>query len=160
MDPTRRILGVDNGISGAIALAVGTSILIRPTPCLDDRFDIPALAALVKSLGPDIVVLEKTQKQPRFGCRNNFTNGYCAGQWDAVLAILGMPAAYVDPKVWQKSILKGFRGIREDTKTASVEMARFLWPEEEFKRTARSKTWDHNMADAALIARYAQLEGF
>lgn len=60
----------------------------------------------------------------------------------------------ITPQSWQKAILG--RVPAGETKEAALAQAHYLWPDENFFATARSKTPHLGIVDAALIAEYAR----
>jgi len=74
----------------------------------------------------------------------------------AVVQLAGLPLRVVTPYQWQHSMLLGRAGTPEDTKQASVRAAGARFPHVSLLRTPRCRVADHNIADALLMAAWAQ----
>jgi len=109
-----RVLGIDPGAGGAIALVVDrklVSVEDMPTTQTDKgrrRIDAVALALLVRSmvgvLNPDVAVIELVGPMPRDGSAGSFWFGKAAGVAEGVLAGLGMSVVSVSPQVWKRRL--------------------------------------------------------
>ena len=152
-------VGIDNGVSGGFAVVdqegnLGEYGLI-PVKKIGDMKDIDLkefFNLLEYHAGIEVnsdvtVMLEQGQKQPLFGCKGNFANGYFFGRVSGALEILNFKHTFVNPKTWQAVIFKDIRGqAKGNTKGMSVEVCRRMFPKESIK--------DHNIADAVCIALY------
>jgi crossover junction endodeoxyribonuclease RuvC len=97
------------------------------------------------------VVIERVGAMPGQGVTSMFNFGYGAGVIEGICAALFIPYFHVLPQTWKRQM-----GIGAD-KTACREMAQKLWPgaADRFKRVK-----DDGRADAALLGRWACLNGF
>jgi crossover junction endodeoxyribonuclease RuvC len=148
-----RVLGIDPGVMGALALVTDNSADIFDMPVRDlkrgrsikDEVDPHALRRIVAEIKPDVAWLEKVGgiRGQAAGAAFNFGRG--VGMIEGVLVSLDVPIERVAPLVWMKAM----RAV--GSKTASRARACDLFPAiaEKFKRVK-----DDGRADAVLIARY------
>lgn len=143
----RLTIGVDPGVTGAIALVAEDGQLV-------DAFDMPTVAnqvsaqllATIECWGTDqfgTVVIEDVHSMPKQGVTSSFNFGRSKGVVEGVFAGAGRPLEYVSPARWKKAL-----GLTKD-KGASRRRAIELWPNHADK-FARVK--DDGRAEAALIA--------
>lgn len=158
-----RILGVDPGITGAIALLdhafVFESVHDMPTmqrgvTTNKQMVNGAELARLVRELRPDCAVVELVNAMPGrgeaagMGAASAFNFGDCAGCVRGVLGALGIPMHLVVPVVWKKRA-----GLVKSDKEASRSLAIRLWPQ----APLGLKKYQ-GRAEALLIARYGLKE--
>jgi len=131
--------GVDNGTSGAIAiLRPDGSHRLEKMPLIEfggkshiDECALREILVVEESL--PYTVFEQGQIQPKFGPKNNFTNGLTYGVVQTVLRLgagpgLSIPYRGVNPKNWQDDVFKGIRGAAKDTKGVAIEFCRRTFP--------------------------------
>jgi crossover junction endodeoxyribonuclease RuvC len=149
----RRFLGVDVGISGAIAVIdeAGTLIVVYDMPCLADgaknRRTINAM--LLHSILRDEPAIEHAyveyiSARPGEGAVGAFAFGRCRGIVEGCLGSCRIPTTFLTPPSWKRAV-----GLSCGTnKDASRGMAIARWPQhaEWFKRKI-----DNGRSDAALI---------
>lgn len=153
-------IGVDNGVSGTIAIISEGVIDFRKTPVKKEqdytkakkivtRVDVKALVELLEPYKENVFLfLERPLVNP--------------GRWVAttsalrcheaelnVIELLGIPFQFIDSKEWQKAMLP--KGV-EDTKKASLDIGNRLFP--------KFRDYKHPDRDALLIAEYAKRKGF
>lgn len=158
-------IGIDCGLTGAVALIGEHSWVVRVTPTLPKgktghQYNDAGMAAMLAACQhalPQVglVVLEKQQAMPGQGVSSMFSVGLGFGLWRGIIAALGLPMLIVHPRTWQKVMLRDIPG--DDTKARSIIAASRLFPGVDLKRTPRCKGPDHNFADALLLAQYGQL---
>ena len=159
-------IGIDNGISGALAALNKTtgalSAIVMPTVevrknnYIDDRAVRDWILAFENAGQQRIyVVYEQGQKQPMFGCKTNFAQGYSFGVIATIMSQNNISCMAVNPKDWQKPIFTGIRGDAKDTKGASIEFVRRTYPTFDMRPTARSKNPHDGIADSVCIATWA-----
>ena len=152
-------IGIDPGLSGAVAIISGDQIGSYSIPTLQakgHREYIPS--EMVRILRPygwiagDVLAaLEQVHSMPKEGVRSSFTFGRGMGLWEGILSALAIPYILVPPARWQNRVLGG----RWDPEARRLFALR-LWGDTlsaELRRKA-----DGGKADALLIARYLQLE--
>ncbi len=145
-------VGVDPGLSGAIALVDSYGVLV-------DVYDMPVLNRNVSpqllhdldawdECGP--VVIEDVHSMPKQGVASSFKFGRSKGVVEGYFAALAMPIRYVAPSVWKRDLK-----LSKD-KGASRERAVELWPG---KASLFARVKDDGRAEAALIAYWWQQFG-
>jgi crossover junction endodeoxyribonuclease RuvC len=148
------IIGIDPGISGAIAIFEDGklySVIDMPTlkiasgKTMKSHISAIELVDILDGWSPNLahVVIEKVGAMPGQGVSSMFNFGRSAGIIEGVVAAMHFPSTYVTPAVWTKAV------GRAAGKDASRMRAMELFPTraELFKRAK-----DDGRADAALIA--------
>jgi hypothetical protein len=152
--------GIDNGTTGAVAiLREDGSIRVERMPVFKVGksmfIDESALSALLSEEGNPLTVFEQGQKNPLFGTKGNFANGYSFGVVQTVLKLGKVPHLCVNPQKWQKAVFSGMRGVKDkDTKGASIEFCRRRYPQVNLI-PPRCRTPFDGFADAICMAHYA-----
>lgn len=145
-----RVLGIDPGMSGAVAL------WDTRTQSLDVRRNFKRLSHIgtaVRDLcadGVTFAVVELVGARPGQGVTSMFTFGRSAGAAMGALDVLGVPFVEVAPAKWVGHYRKQF-GL-EDVDFNSPEVAGRMFPN--FLNLFARKL-DHGTADACLLAAYA-----
>lgn len=148
-----RILGVDPGHTGAIALLDTVFMSVRV-------FDMPTgkagangrtvlmdglLARHVEALGEvDMAVIEDVHSMPTDGSASAFKFGTAFGVIRGIVAAKNIPVTFIAPNKWKTML-----GLAGKEKDASRGKAIELFPRDA-NLFARKK--DHGRADAVLIA--------
>ncbi len=156
---TNIILGVDPGLSGALAwLAVDPSGAIEllnaadmPTAAakqgktMKQHILFPVLSDLIGNplYNTNVAVIEEVHAMPGQGVTSMFRFGYAAGAVAGVCAGHNIPTTFLRPKVWQS--VAGMRQGKDAGRLRAMQL--FPRQTELFRRVK-----DHNRADAALIA--------
>ena len=141
------ILGIDPGISGALAFyftAAPDRVSVEDIPVADGMVDAVTVAQRITQIRPDVAVIEKVGAMPGQGVSSMFRFGQAFGTLQGVVSALGVPLHTVGPAKWKRHY-----GLDAD-KEAARALALRLFPSVE--HFARKK--DHGRAEAALIARY------
>ena len=129
MNENTTYIGIDNGISGAIAFykPATNNLIALPMPIIRTKqakgmkseYDIPQIISLLKQYSDvKVVILEKAQPFPGQGAVSMFSIGKGFGILQGILATLMLPYQIVHPKTWQKKIFEGI--AHKDTKQASI----------------------------------------
>lgn len=142
------ILGVDPGISGAIAFYFTEApdrVAVEDVPIVGGEISSHLLADRLKSLCPSIAVIERVSAMPKQGVSSMFNFGVSFGLVRGVVGALNIPLHYVTPTKWKRH----FNLPAE--KDAARELAIRLFPA---CATSFARKKDHGRAEAALIARY------
>lgn len=149
------ILGIDPGISGALAWVDNDGYLIatHDMPVVEvvgkKKVSPQILTALIEARLPRLVVVEEVGAMPGQGVTSMFNFGYSAGVIAGVAAGLKLPTALYRPATWKRSA-----GVPAD-KGAARQMAQRFWPgARDFDRVK-----DDGRAEAALLARWVALKG-
>ena len=152
-----KIIGIDPGLSGAIAILENNKIV--------SIFEIPVMsegkknkrqlnsAQLVKLLKDNIskneevsVVVEQVNAMPGQGVTSMFNFGQTFGAIKGVCAALGLPIFFVRPSKWKKHF-ELINSSKDASRTKAIEIFPYI-------STQLSRKKDANKADAALIASF------
>ncbi len=152
-----KILGIDPGLSGAIAILEKKKVL--------NLFDMPVMsegkknkkqlnsAQLVNiirenSIGDEeiAVVVEQVNAMPGQGVTSMFNFGQTFGAIKGVCAALNLPIFFVRPSKWKK-YFELINSSKDASRTKVIEMYPSL-------SSQLAKKKDVNKSDAVLIARY------
>lgn len=141
------VLGVDPGVSGAIAFyypGIGR-IAVHDVPVAGGEISGPHLASIIKIHSPILAVIERVSAMPGNGAVSMFNFGRAYGDVRGVIGALNIPVQYVSPTTWKK-----YFGLSKD-KDLSRKLAiqRFPAVAESFKLKKHD-----GRAEAALIALY------
>ena len=153
-----KIIGIDPGLSGAIAILENKKVL--------KFFDMPVMsegkknkrqlnsAQLVNILRENInsnneeisVVVEQVNAMPGQGVTSMFNFGQTFGAIKGVCAALSLPIYFVRPSKWKKHF-ELINSSKDASRTKVIEMYPYLSDQ-------LSKKKDVNKSDAILIARF------
>ena len=152
-----RIIGIDPGLSGAIAILDDLNI--------SDIFDMPVMskekknknqlnsAQLVNIIKKNIltdketiVIVEQVSAMPGQGVTSMFNFGQTFGAIKGICASLNLPIFFVRPAKWKKHF-DLINSSKDASRTKVIEMYPSI-----SERLSKKK--DVNKADAILIARY------
>ena len=152
-----KIIGIDPGLSGAIAVLENNKVL--------NIFDIPVMtegkknkrqlnsALLVNLLKENInkeeevaVVVEQVNAMPGQGVTSMFNFGQTFGALKGICAALELPIFFVRPSKWKKHF-ELINSSKDASRTKAIEMYPKL-------SNQLSKKKDVNKSDAILIARF------
>ena len=152
-----RIIGIDPGLSGGIAILEDNKII--------EMFDMPVMAdgkknkrqlnnALlvklikdnIKSLENTIMVVEQVNAMPGQGVTSMFNFGQTFGAIKGICATLGLPIFFVRPAKWKK-YFELINSSKDSSRKKAIEMYPSISEQ-------LSKKKDVNKSDAILIARY------
>jgi crossover junction endodeoxyribonuclease RuvC len=163
MTRTPRSVGVDCGISGAVAAVNAQTLEVlevadTPTVTAEGKklYDVAGMAALIRHLsllGVAVVTLEQAQAMPGQGVASTFSTGRGFGIWEGVLGALDVPFRTVRPSVWTKKVLSGTSG---EGKERSIRFALQMFPGAELTPKGSRKARD-GRADALCLAYYGTL---
>lgn len=151
------ILGIDPGLSGAVALLDhdGTLIDVWDVPHADGEIIAPELDRVIREAAftcPDVVAwIEKVHSMPGQGVASTFRFGMAVGAIKQAVGGNGIPINYVTPQAWKKAA-----GLIGKDKDASRARAIELHPNHSHW-FARKK--DDGRAEAVLIARHGHNQG-
>ena len=152
-----KIIGIDPGLSGAIAILENNKIL--------NIFDIPVMSEgkknkrqlnsaqlvniikeNVKKEDETVVVVEQVNAMPGQGVTSMFNFGQTFGAIKGVCAALNLPIFFVRPSKWKK-YFELINSSKDSSRTKVIEMYPSL-------SNKLSKKKDVNKSDAILIARF------
>jgi crossover junction endodeoxyribonuclease RuvC len=153
------ILGIDPGLTGAVAWSDGRDVLVHALPLSSHKrqIDPVALTSLIQEWrelnGISLAVVEGVTSRPGQGVVSVFTFGKTTGIILGVLGALHIPVVEPHPAVWKKRLFGG----GTHPKSISVEYVRQRFPGLELRRTPRSRTLDDGLADAVCLAEWGRL---
>lgn len=149
------ILGIDPGLSGAIAIynIYTEELVVMDMPVVEmtrngkhKREVSPALVAdVIAGKGAVRAYMERVSAMPGQGVSSMFSFGRSAGIIEGVLAAYEIPVTLVTPQAWMKGM-----AVRAG-KDGSRERAMQLFPA---YSTLFARKKDDGRSDAALIAKY------
>lgn len=163
------ILGIDCGLSGAIAVIDGAEIDLIDTPIIKiekgktpkgnkkikRKYDLWAMCEIFnkyKAIADMMVFIERAQAFPGQGVTSMFSIGYGFASWEMACVAMSIPYEIVGPKTWQKE----FGIFGKKTKEDSYLKCCQLYPKHASElKTVRGKVID-GRADALLISTYGK----
>lgn len=160
-------LGVDNGLSGALALlsSSGTPVWDLPMPVVkrgkNNELDIAELHRKFLELRevPNVTVVIEGPAKFSPGKMALCSMHQCYGTLMGIIGVLGFRTHVITaPRTWQKEFWSVTGGY--DTKVEALRVARMLWPQDTFLRTPKCSKPDTGIVDARLIAEYGRRRGF
>ena len=144
-----RILGIDPGLSGALAFLADGALDVYDVPTVKARtrgrdVDWSEVARIVDAAGHiDHAIIESAAAMPKQGVSSMFKFGYVCGGLRGVVAAHFIPVTYVTPRKW-----KGALGVPKAKDGARARASELL--------PAYSYLWqrvkDDGRAEAAMIA--------
>jgi len=156
-----RVIGIDPGLSGAVAVLTGTDSLAvfdMPTMTVERngkakrQVSASELAEIIYIMKNDNchVYCERVGAMAGQGVTSVFSFGRSFGMIEGILAAFKLPVTYVAPATWVKAVGRG------QGKDASRARAMEIFPnnQTDFKRVK-----DDGRADAALIAYWGIKHG-
>ena len=161
---TKYFIGIDNGVSGSIAILDKNELLVLfKTPVIKsldytkskrfiNRLDANKLDLILSELTGNQVVcyIERPMVNPtRF--RATLSALRCLESTLIVLELLKFPYCYIDSKQWQKELLPTNLG-KDELKLAAEQVAKRLFP-------TYMEDFGVKDADGLLIAEFARRKG-
>lgn len=164
-EPYRTYIGIDPGITGAVAIFGNTdlapwvcSVPTRKTSKGRRELDREILAKMLGAFTGRRAVIEKVNAAPMRGrlqgTTSMFSFGLGYGLWLGILQTLEIPYIEVDPRKWKRAILGG----TPKDKAAAIGYVQRFYPTVDLKVTPRCRTLSDGKADAICIAEYARRE--
>jgi crossover junction endodeoxyribonuclease RuvC len=148
-----RILGIDPGINGGLAIVdidIDSTVLVDAIDIpitgvgAKTRVDVLAIRDWILAHQPRHALIERAGVMPKQGISSGFKYGRAVGSLEAVIACCEVPMTIIEPTVWKK-----FHQLRGGEKEASRQRALQLFPA---AHRLLSRKMDHGRAEAALIA--------
>jgi crossover junction endodeoxyribonuclease RuvC len=142
------VLGVDPGLSGAIAFyfpAYPDRVAAEDMPVVGGQVDCATLAARIKQMSPDVAIVERVASMPKQGVASTFKFGTAYGSVLGVLAALETRTVLVSPAVWKKYL----KLDKDKEKSRALALRTFAASSHHFRRKK-----DHGRAEAALLALF------
>ena len=151
---SERVIGIDIGVMGALALldASGALIDVADMPVLRDgpakrqAVNAPLLAVILREWRPERAFVEFVGARPGEGAVGAFAFGRSRGVIEGVLGTVGAPVTFIAPAAWKRAIgiAPGSTGAKDAARAEAIRR----WPAQA-ERFARVK--DDGRAEAALI---------
>ena len=152
-----KIIGIDPGLSGAIAILENSKVLnIFDMPVMSEgkknkrQLNSAQLVSLLKENMEHneeiVVVVEQVNAMPGQGVTSMFNFGQTFGAIKGVCAALELPIFFVRPSKWKKHF-ELINSSKDSSITKSIEMYPTL-------SSQLAKKKDVNKSDAILIARF------
>lgn len=152
-----RILGVDPGATGAVALITDDIglVSIDDMPSLSvrrgksDKLEVngSALARYLSVLAPDVAYIEAVGGMQGQSASAAFNFGRACGAPEYICAALRIPVVRVSPGRWKRAM--GLKGGKDESRMLATRM----WPAHA-RLFERKK--DNDRAEAALLAEYGR----
>jgi hypothetical protein len=155
------IIGIDNGISGAlVALSAYSGMVLEsilmPTRITGSSRECDAIAVcewIEKfQYSDEVAVALETPGKYSPGTLALCSMWDCYGVLRGILESCNIRHIRVDPQIWQKEMLG--KVPKGETKPYARAKAKELWVTETWLATPRSKKAHEGMVDAALIAEF------
>ena len=156
MSTERRILGIDPGTRGGLAIiTLDNGAAPRLVDAIDipvmgtgakERVDVIALRAWMLTHKPQHAYIERAQAMPKQGSSSGFKYGRATGSIEAVLACCEIPTTIVEPALWKKA-----HHLRGKDKEGGRQRAIQLFPA---AHALLARKRDHGRAEASLIALF------
>tara|TARA_R100001129_G_scaffold173313_1_gene144685 strand:+ start:2919 stop:3368 length:450 start_codon:yes stop_codon:yes gene_type:complete len=144
-----KVLGVDPGLTGAIALVGDGYLAVRDIPTAGEKrrrvLMAAELAGIIKAWDPDTAVIEKVHAMPKQGVSSSFRFGQALGVVEGALGALLIPTEYVTPQSWKKHYR--LTAHKEDARLRAAQK----WPH---ISEQLSRKRDADRAEALLIANW------
>ena len=152
-----RIIGIDPGLSGGIAVLDNLKIFdIYDMPIMSEgkknknQLNSAQLVNIIKnniiSNGNTFLIVEQVSAMPGQGVTSMFNFGQTFGSIKGICAALNLPIFFVRPAKWKKHF-DLINSSKDASRTKVIEMYPSI-------SSRLSKKKDVNKADAILIARY------
>ena len=152
-----RIIGIDPGLSGGIAILEDNKIKkLFDMPVMPDgkknkrQLNSALLVKLIKdnieNLEKTVMIVEQVNAMPGQGVTSMFNFGQTFGAIKGICAALGLPIFFVRPAKWKKHF-ELINSSKDASRTKAIEM----YPSAS-EQLSRKK--DVNKSDAILIARF------
>jgi crossover junction endodeoxyribonuclease RuvC len=146
-DLMTRIVGIDPGLSGALALLADAKLTdIADMPVYNKRASGRLIAETLMRWDAEYVVIEDVHSMPKQGVASSFLFGLNTGIVIGAVQASGIPMVKISSGRWKTQM-----GLRGKPKDASRGLAMELWPD--FAEQFRLKKHD-GRAEAALLARW------
>lgn len=160
-----KILAFDPGISGGYAILRGGCIVDRGKMPIDKNLknkkstiNLSEISAIILLHKPDVVILERQAPRPGEGVSSAWTSGYNFGLLFATAFAANKNIVLVAPRTWATK-LHDPESTLDNPKARSLEIAKKLFPKENFLATNRSSKPHEGIIDALLIGHWYEKYG-
>ncbi len=142
------IMGIDPGISGAIAFyftEVPSRVSVDDVPVAGGEINVAELARQIRIHRPTFAVIERVSAMPGQGVTSMFNFGRSYGDVRGTIGAMSVPLHFVTPQKWKKHF--GLSSDKDQSRLRAIRM--FPDVAESFKLKKHD-----GRAEAALIALY------
>jgi crossover junction endodeoxyribonuclease RuvC len=102
------ILGIDNGLSGALAFYDGMELLIHDMPNFEinkrKALDVQEIKKIILNNRPTHCFIEQLTPMPKISGLTAFSMGHSEGVFMGILGAYNIPFTLVRPAVWKKAM--------------------------------------------------------
>lgn len=168
----RAYIGIDPGSKGFITLYVGGKMEFYSISD-NDFYKLGDILHDIKVLYPNVVcVIEEVHALFNSSAKSTFSFGEINGLIKGLLIANKIPYHLVQPKKWQseiwenKDIVATYKDIvirgksikkkEVNTKQSSINAAKRIFPNVDFRKNERCKNIDDNKVDSLLLAEYGR----
>lgn len=155
-------IGIDPGVAGGL-VCMDTLGNIRKKCVMPivkigtkNKVDPHALTQWLRSCYTEeevrMVAIEEQRPMHKIGEVATFGMGRGYGLIEGVVAAVELPYELIRPVDWQREMFKGLP--KGKTKELSKQVAKQLYPKEDFRRTEKCKNVHDGLTDAVLITEY------
>lgn len=151
-----RIVGIDPGLTGAIALLINGKVsrvtdipitsVAKKNGGVKRRVNSIALRDILADFKPDLVIIEDVHSRPFDGGVAAFSFGNTVGKIQAVVELQQYRVEYVSPQVWKRQLDVPADKVLASKRASAILCTKEFWPQKK----------DHNRAEAALIAHWGK----
>jgi hypothetical protein len=169
-------IGIDPGNLGFIAVQVNNE-WVHMSLKDNDFYQISDTISYLKAKYPNIVAgLEQVHAIFGSSAKATFSFGEIYGKLQALLIVHKIPYHLIAPKTWQSELWdtrdmvvtykkakikeKEINKKEVNTKATSINAAKRLFPELDFRRTEKCDNIDDNKVDATLICEYLRRKNY
>jgi len=149
-----KIVGIDPGVTGALALIDGDDVRVYDMPRDTDGIAGTTVYRLLSKWDPAEVYIERTHAMPMNGSKATYSLGDTNGSLRTAVHILRIPLIWVPSLKWQNEF-----SLRKPGLTDAERKNRSRWRAQELFPTLADQLGrikDHNRAEALLIAEYGR----
>lgn len=141
-----RVVGIDPGLTGALALVTKTGIVSAKLPFVGGELDGDAVGRILREWQPDLIVLEQPFAKPPASMPRVLHMGINYGRLYERCLMHGARLLVVKPAEWSKGMGCPAKLDRKSIKAWRINRARELFP------TLELTSGMDGHADAALMA--------
>lgn len=169
MDKVKAYIGIDPGSVGYVAVEFGGGGTAFLSLRDNGWRDVAAFLSGLRDEYDTVCCMEEIHAVFGSSAGSTFAFGETYGVLQGLLIALSIPFHLVPPKTWQKEMWvfqdKVYKSTKDkngktvqrvDNKPTSINAARRLFPDVDFRRTAKCRAIDDNKCDAMLICDYGR----
>ena len=104
----KTILGIDNGLSGALSFYDGQELLIYDIPVFQGEkrqsLDLQEIKRIILNDRPAHCYIEKLTPMPKISGLTAFSMGHSEGVMHGILSAFNIPFTFIRPAEWKKAM--------------------------------------------------------